>query len=169
MFILVQTNPVHSFLIFIQSYLILSQVIKLQLVLVELDDMQIALMILGIKSYVAVCQNSITDIASHMAQSMAKLIAVQNMERFQLCWRVHVDQVRNTLQILDCTQYNSWQCYVCHCNLAVHITAKNSNSSQTVLHNVSKSHVANVAQQMAVNWLQIFAVHLSSFFKLLAK
>ena len=27
----------------------------------------------------------------------------------------------------DCTQYSFWQCYMCHCNLVVYITALNSN------------------------------------------
>ena len=40
----------------------------------------------------------------------------------------------------DCTQYSFWQCYVSHCNLAVHVTAQNSNWSQTVLLNVIECH-----------------------------
>ena len=27
----------------------------------------------------------------------------------------------------DCTQYSFWLCYFFHCNLAVHVTAQNSN------------------------------------------
>jgi hypothetical protein len=45
-------------------------------VLVELDDMQIAPMILGIKFYAVAYQNFILDIASHMDQSMANQIVV---------------------------------------------------------------------------------------------
>ena len=39
-----------------------------------------------------------------------------------------------------CTLYSFWQCYVSHCNLAVHVTAQNSNWSQTVLLNVIECH-----------------------------
>ena len=40
----------------------------------------------------------------------------------------------------DCTQYSFWQCYVSHCNLAAHVTAQNSNWSQTVLLNATECH-----------------------------
>ena len=33
----------------------------------------------------------------------------------------------------DCTQYSCWQCYVCHCDLAVHKAADGCAQSMAVL------------------------------------
>ena len=56
--------------------------------------MRIAQMIHGIKSNVALYQTFILDIASRMDQNMENPIVAQSMERYLLCWKELVDQVK---------------------------------------------------------------------------
>ena len=66
-----------------------------------------------------------------------EMMILQNMNNFEQYWLNKHDP---HCKYFDCTQYSFWQCYMCHCNLVVYITALNINWSQIVLLNVSECH-----------------------------
>ena len=80
------------------------------------------------------------SLASFWSSSCGHFKDIPNSVSFLILRGLYKDLEISHCKYFDCTQYSFWQCYVSHCNLAVHVTAQNSNWSQTELLNVIECH-----------------------------